>query len=140
MELLEEAIATRLGNLRQGDVYLGSAPRDTPLPFYVYRLTEGGNGMRTKNGQITDGLVGTECRYYVISVAAVARDPDVASAKRQLAEDALHLWRPAVPGWNVTLPVFWTALEADMGDLLPGGSIGYEAGDRYTANLYRAVQ
>jgi hypothetical protein len=138
MELLEEAIAARLGRIGQGVVYLGSAPRDTPPPYYVYRLTEGGNGMRTRNGQVTDGLVGTDYRYYLITIAAVARDPDRASAMRQAAEDALHGWSPEVAGWSVTLPVFWTQLEPDLGDLLPGGTIGYEAGDRYTANLYRA--
>lgn len=138
MELLEEAIAARLGALGQGTVHRGSALRDTPLPYYVYRIMEGGNGMRTRNGQVTDGLVGTECRYYVFVAAAVARDPDRASAMRQAAEDALHGWTPDVPGWRTTLPVFWGSLEPDLGDLLPGGTVGYEAGDRYTANLYRA--
>lgn len=137
MELLEEAIATRLGALGQGAVYLGSAPRDTPPPYYVYRLTEGGNGMRTRNGQVTDGLVGAECRYYQATIAAVARDPDRASAMRQAAEDALTGWRPDVPGWTAVLPVFWSALEPDLGDLLPGGTIGYEAGDRWVFNLRR---
>lgn len=138
MELLEEAIYARLTALDQGTVYLGSAERDTPPPYYVYRLIEGANGVRTENEQVTKGLAGTESRYYVLVAGAVARDPDQASAMRQVAEDALHGWLPSVPGWSVTMPVFWTQLEPDLGDLLPGGSIGYEAGDRYTANLYRS--
>jgi hypothetical protein len=136
-EVVERAFEAKLASLGLGDPWLGSAPRDTPPPHLAYRVIDGDNGIRTKNGATTPSVVGTECRYYILKVATLARDHYTAADMRQRIEDALNGWTPAYDGWEATGPIFWSGHDDELGDMLPGGAILPGRADRYTANLRR---
>lgn len=132
MRVLDEAVSAALAALGAGEVYYGSAERDTPPPYYVHRSTD------SRKGPIGfAGMGGIEAREYEHAIVAVSRDPDEAEAMREAAVVRFQGLRLDVAGWE-TRPADWAGEVHDPGDLLPGGSVGYEAGDRWVITLYRA--
>lgn len=132
MRALDDAVAAVLEALNAGAVYYGSAARDTPLPFYVHRSTDSRPGGGT-------GFGGGEAREYEHSIVAVADDPDVAEDMRERVIDAFRGRTIAVEGWGTSQKITWQGEVHDPGDLLPGGKIGHEAGDRFRIPISRAT-
>jgi hypothetical protein len=144
MRVLDEAVAAALERVFEGarfpdknkrlvavQVNYGSADRDDPPPYIIHRSTDsrpaGGNGF------------GAEGREYEHSIVAVAMDPDTAEAMREAVIAAFRGATLDVPGWGTSQKITWQGEVHDPGDLLPGGSIGYEAGDRYRITISRTL-
>jgi len=132
MRVVDDAVAVALAALNAGAVYYGSAARDTPPPYFVHRAID------SRKGPLgIAGMGGIEAREYTHSVVAVALDPDAAETMREALVERFQGLFLTVAGWN-TRPCDWAGEVHDPGDLLPGGSIGYEAGDRWTIQIYRS--
>lgn len=130
MRALDDAVAGVLQGLGYGVAY-GSAERDTPPPYVVHRSTA--------SQPYATGFGGMEGREYAHSIVAVARDPDQAEDMREAVLAALRGLTLAVDGWGTSQRITWQGEVHDPGDLLPGGSIGYEAGDTYKITISRAT-
>jgi hypothetical protein len=132
MRALDDAVAAVLGGLGGNPgVYYGSAKRDTPPPYYVHRSTDSRPAAATG--------FGVEAREYEHSIVAVARDPDVAETMREAVVTALRGTTLPVADWGTSQRITWQGEVHDPGDLLPGGSIGYEAGDRFKITINRST-
>lgn len=137
MRAVDEAVAAALADLSpDARVYYGSAARDTPPPYYVHRSTASGKGELGRAGMGFSAGAGVQAREYEHSIVAVARDPDTVEEMRERAAEVFQGLRLAVAGWR-TNPCDWAGEVHDPGDLLPGGSIGYEAGDRWMIRIFR---
>jgi hypothetical protein len=132
MRALDNAVAAALEALGAGAVYYPTAPRDTPPPYYVHRSTDSRPGGGT-------GFGGGEAREYEHSIVAVARDPDTAEDLREAVIEAFRGRTLAVDGWGTSQKITWQGEVHDPGDLLPGGTIGYEAGDCFKIPISRAT-
>jgi hypothetical protein len=136
MRVLDEAVTAALAELGDWPVYYGSAERDTPPPYFVHRSTGSGKGELGRAGMGFSQGAGVQAREYDHSVVAVSKDPDEVEAMREAVVERFQGLLLSVPGWR-SQPCDWAGEVHDPGDLLPGGSIGYEAGDRWTIRIFR---
>lgn len=136
MRVLDEAVTAALVDLGLGPVYYGSADRDTPPPYLVHRATDSRKGELGRAGMGFQVGAGVQAREYEQCVVAVSRDPDQAEAMREAVVERFQGLVLALAGWRAQ-PCDWVGEVHDPGDLLPGGTIGYEAGDRWVIRIFR---
>lgn len=136
MRVLDEAVTRALEALDLAPVYYGSAERDTPPPYFVHRSTNSSKGELGAAGLGFNAGAGVQAREYEHSVLAVSRDPDEAEVMREAVTEAFEGHAFGIEGWR-SARTTWAGEIHDPGDLLPGGSIAYEAGDRWTIRIFR---
>lgn len=108
-----------------------SAERDDPPPYVVYRGTDSRPSAATG--------FGARAREYEYTIIAIARDPDEVQTMREAVDAAFDGCVLTVAGWGTSQRVTWQGEVTDPGELLPGGSIGHEAGDRYKITIARST-